>query len=71
LIQAAAVVSLDGWPDVFHSYDGMFGWDKEKHWTAWPLYYTYTTTQGGIRGSSSVAIPQGVSPAVQAPPAEK
>lgn len=59
----------DGTVDVFHDYDGMFGWDKQKRWTAWPLYYTHLVTQSGIRSSSAVAIRSGVSPAVQAPPA--
>jgi hypothetical protein len=60
----------DGWVDVFHKYDGMFGLDKEKHWTAWPLNYTFMATQGGIRGSSALAIPKDVSPAGQVPPAD-
>jgi hypothetical protein len=61
--------STEGAVDVFHRYDGMFGWDKEKHWMAWPLQYIYTATHGGIRGSSSPAIPKEVSPPIQPPPA--
>jgi hypothetical protein len=42
-------------------YDGTFGWDKNKHWVAWPTYVM--NVMGGPRGGrGTLAIPNGVSP---------
>jgi hypothetical protein len=49
----------EGAGDVMQSFTGRFGWDKERHWTAWPIVGVMTVGGARAQRTEYLVIPDG------------